>query len=79
LPGTLNVTVNKKRSGYLQMITWGINALNHGSSLSVFNNSELMFTEAHASDELDAQTLRQAFDYGGPSEIYWYERPYIKN
>jgi len=60
------------------MITWGINALNHGSSLSVFNNSELMFTEAHASDELDAQTLRQAFDYGGPSEIYWYERPYIK-
>ena len=60
------------------MITWGINALNHGSSLAVFNGGELMFNQFDTSDELNSDTTWRAFNYGGPSRIYWYERPWLK-
>ena len=62
------------------MTIWGINALNHGNSLAVFGGSgyELSMFEQGKSDELSKQTIFRAFNYGGPSEIYWYERPLLK-
>jgi carbamoyltransferase len=60
------------------MITWGINALNHGSSLSVFSNGQLSMFEQCKDDKLDPKIIHRAFNYGGPSTIFWYERPWIK-
>lgn len=60
------------------MITWGINALNHGSSLSVFSNGQLSMFEQCKEDTLDPKVIHRAFNYGGPSTIFWYERPWIK-
>lgn len=60
------------------MITWGINALNHGSSLSVFSGAELVIHDHCLHDELDSKILHRAFNYGGPCKIYWYEQPWIK-
>lgn len=60
------------------MITWGINALNHGSSLSVFASGRLAMFEQFATDKLDPGVIHRAFNYGGPSTIFWYERPWIK-
>lgn len=60
------------------MIIWGINALNHGSSLSVFSGHELVIHESCQTDELDTKLVHRAFNYGGPCEIYWYERPWLK-
>ena len=60
------------------MIRWGINALNHGSSLAVFQGHNLIFNKVDNTDELDKDTVWRAFSNGGPSEIYWYERPWVK-
>lgn len=60
------------------MITWGINALNHGSSLAVFNGSDLVKFESCKDDELDKSIIYSALNYGGPSRAYWYERPLLK-
>jgi carbamoyltransferase len=60
------------------MIHWGINALNHGTSLAVIKDSRLVqfdYSPAeHAFDELK----RQALGHGAPDVMYWYERPWIK-
>ena len=60
------------------MITWGINALNHGSSLAVFSDGRLSMLEHSVNDRLDTNIIRSAFNYGGPSTIFWYERPWLK-
>lgn len=60
------------------MIYWGINALNHGSSLSVLSHGQLLMHEACAGDQLDADLLFRAFNHGGPNQIFWYERPWLK-
>lgn len=60
------------------MIVWGVNALNHGSSLAVFRDGQLLSYQADRSDRLESSTMKQAFNYGGPSIIYWYERPWLK-
>ena len=60
------------------MITWGINALNHGSSLSVVRDNELIFHKFDKHDELERTTITSAMKYGGPSKIFWYERPWLK-
>ena len=60
------------------MITWGINALNHGSSLAVFQGNQLLRFETCKTDELDKEILFRALNYGGPSIVYWYEQPYLK-
>ena len=60
------------------MITWGINALNHGSSLAVFSDGRLSMLEHSVNDRLDTNIIRGAFNYGGPSTIFWYERPWLK-
>ena len=60
------------------MITWGINALNHGSSLAVFSNGRLSMLEHSPNDRLDSKIIENASNYGAPSTIFWYERPWLK-
>lgn len=60
------------------MIYWGINALNHGSSLSIVRNDELLDHTNDITDILNSKTLTNACSYGGPNRIFWYERPWLK-
>ena len=60
------------------MIRWGINALNHGSSLAVFKEEKLVSNTFDKQDELSSETIRNALNYGAPDLIYWYERPWVK-
>jgi carbamoyltransferase len=62
------------------MNIWGINALNHGSSLAVFDGpgGKLKHWEFCPSDELDSNLIRQFLTSGGPDHIYWYENPWVK-
>lgn len=60
------------------MIAWGINALNHGSSLAVFQNDLLLSNKFDKSDELLFDTVDDALKIGKPNVIYWYERPFLK-
>lgn len=62
------------------MIQWGINALNHGWSLAVFNNGELIKnTIGRDGDEIPSNIIRHELDYAhAPDKIYWYENPWRK-
>ena len=60
------------------MITWGINALNHGSSLAVFSDYNLHANYTCLGDELDANTIYNSLRLGEPSRVFWYEQPWIK-
>lgn len=60
------------------MITWGINALNHGSSLAVFQDNKLISNTFDRSNKLSTFTLDTALKIGDPEIIYWYERPWLK-
>lgn len=60
------------------MITWGITALNHGSSLAVFSSDHLVMFAVCDSDHLDDSLVYSAKNYGGPSKIFWYENPWLK-
>jgi carbamoyltransferase len=59
------------------MIVWGINALNHGSSLTVINGQDLEFYRSDQ-DQIPRSHIRSAISRGGPTTIYWYERPWLK-
>jgi carbamoyltransferase len=60
------------------MIHWGINALNHGSSLAVFKEGKLVSQTTSKHNELDSLQIVPALNYGAPDRIFWYERPWIK-
>jgi len=60
------------------MILWGINALNHGSSLAVFKDNKLFSLDNSSEDLLDGTILNRALGQGAPDRIFWYERPWIK-
>lgn len=60
------------------MIAWGINALNHGSSLAVFANGQFESLATSKDDELDTSVVTQALHQGAPDCIFWYERPWVK-
>jgi carbamoyltransferase len=60
------------------MIHWGINALNHGSSLAVFNNGNLQSLDFCKDDKVDESVLAAALTQGTPDRIFWYERPWVK-
>lgn len=60
------------------MISWGINALNHGSSLAVFEDNRLVSFDRCTDDKLDKKIILHAFNKGGPGRIYWYENPWLK-
>jgi carbamoyltransferase len=60
------------------MTYWGINALNHGSSIAVFTDRLVSF-ETSSNDRMDRRLITNALDRaGGPSSIFWYERPWVK-
>lgn len=52
------------------MISWGINALNHGSSIAVFDQGLKEFNFWKKDDIV--------VPYGRPDRIYWYEQPWVK-
>jgi carbamoyltransferase len=60
------------------MIEWGINALNHGSSLAVIKEGKLISNQSSINDELDPSVIFEALYHGGPDRVFWYERPWIK-
>jgi len=60
------------------MISWGINALNHGSSLAVFKDNELLSNSFSANDELSSDILTNALSVGSPDRVFWYEHPWLK-
>ena len=60
------------------MIAWGVNALNHGSSLAVFKEGQLVSNRSSKQDTLDSNAIFEAFHLGSPDRIFWYEQPWIK-
>jgi len=71
--------IAKTRSIYLQMIAWGINALNHGSSVAVFKDGEYINTVISDNDNLSPEMYKNFLEYQGtPDRIYWYENPWLK-
>jgi len=60
------------------MIAWGINALNHGSSLAVFKDEKLVSNVFDKEDELTTSNITEALHLGAPDRIYWYENPWLK-
>jgi carbamoyltransferase len=60
------------------MITWGINALNHGSCIALFRDKELLSNTFYSNDRLDKNSVIEHCKHGAPEEIYWYERPLLK-
>ncbi len=60
------------------MIIWGINALNHDSSICVFNKEVLFHKRSSESLYLTEDLVKEAKRYGLPDAIAWYERPWIK-
>ena len=71
-------TNEKERSVYIQMIHWGMTALNHGSSLAVFKDYKLVSWEVSREDNLPSELRRHALGFGSPDRIYWYEQPWLK-
>ena len=60
------------------MIAWGVNALNHGSSLAVFKDGKLISNVFDKEDELPTSIITEALHNGAPDRIFWYERPWVK-
>lgn len=60
------------------MNVWGVNALNHGSSLAIFEHQKLISWQVFRSDEIDKFSILQAIKNGGPDTIFWYENPWVK-
>ena len=62
------------------MIQWGINALNHGSSLAVFKDGEFVGDIINNEvAELSPDMYRRFIEYyGTPDRIFWYENPWLK-
>ena len=62
------------------MIQWGVNALNHGSSLAVFKDGEFVGdTISSTDDNLSPEMYKRFIEYHGtPDRIFWYENPWLK-
>ena len=62
------------------MITWGISALNHGTSIAAFEGLELKYFGVNKDDDRDGKLISNAIaaTHTGPSVIAWYERPWVK-
>jgi carbamoyltransferase len=60
------------------MIYWGINALNHGSSLAVFKEGDLKYYQHCGIDEIPSEFIKQGLNWGSPDRLFWYERPWVK-
>lgn len=60
------------------MITWGINALNHGSSLAVFKDQKLLSNDFSIDDSLSSEMIFNALGHGELEHVFWYEQPWLK-
>ena len=66
------------------MIYWGINALNHDASLAVISNKLEFFKKSKEYNNipkdhlLNLDIIGDAFSYGEPDRIFWYEDPWLK-
>ena len=61
------------------MIQWGINALNHGSSVAVFRDGKYINNVVSQEDNLSPEMYRHFLEYyGTPDRIFWYENPWLK-
>lgn len=62
------------------MIQWGINALNHGSSLAVFRDGVFIGDVINKEDDALSPDMYKRFleYYGTPDRIFWYENPWLK-
>ena len=62
------------------MIQWGINALNHGSSLAVFRDGEFIGDIiTNETDTIFPEMYKRFLEnYGTPDRIFWYENPWLK-
>ena len=57
---------------------WGINALNHGSSLTVLSDDGFDKIDSDK-DQLSQSDVTDMIDkYGQPDRIFWYEQPWLK-
>jgi carbamoyltransferase len=67
------------------MIRWGITANSHDAAIAVFKDNALLWA-AHSERssgvkndrDLNDDIVQQALEYGWPSEIHWYETPWLK-
>ena len=68
------------------MVIWGISANSHDAAITVVQDKEILFAsqserysgvknDAH----LNADIVADAYRYGEPDEVVWYERPLIKS
>jgi carbamoyltransferase len=67
------------------MVRWGINAINHDASLSVFNNNKCVFashSERFSKIKndyfLNQKLINYALKYGYPNDVIWSENPFLK-
>ena len=61
------------------MMQWGINALNHGSSLAVFKDGKYINNVVSEEDNLSPEMYKRFLEYyGTPDRIFWYEDPWLK-
>ena len=67
------------------MIKWGINAINHDASLSVFYKDKCVFashserfSKVKNDSFLNQALIDYALQFGKPDEIIWSEKPYLK-
>lgn len=61
------------------MIQWGINALNHGSSLAIFDHGKLVSNTVNKTDDVPRDLIHTALLRGWtPDQIFWYENPWMK-
>ncbi len=66
-------------------IIWGISALNHDASITVMRGNEILFaghaeryTRIKNDAYLNSKLIAEAQEFGYPSEIVWFEKPYSK-
>ena len=67
------------------MITWGIVANSHDASIAVFKGDELRwaglskdFSKIPNDGHLNKKLVRRAARLGKPTNVIWYERPFLK-
>ena len=68
------------------MIIWGISANSHDAAITVVQDKEILFasqSERYSGVKNDAHLnsdiVADAYRYGEPDEVVWYERPLMKS
>lgn len=67
------------------MIEWGISGNSHDAAMAVFEDGKLVFaaqSERYSGikndKDLHSQLVHDAYRWGAPDRVYWYENPYFK-